>query len=307
MEFALTDDQRMMQESVGRTLERVSSLDAVRRGDSAFEALKALAVPGIMIPEEHDGQGLHLLEAALVAEQLGRHVARMPFLGSAVMAPLALRGTSWLEKLARGEIAAGVAISEHAAGARDGAGVALRNGKLEGSTLFVLDFEADVYVVAERNGALYLVSAAAKGLTRTLLPTIDATRSIGKLEFDRVEAEPLNAPPGTLARMIDAGRIVLAADTLGAAERMLEKAVAYSKERKQFDRVIASFQAVKHLCAELAAEIEPARALVWYAAYAFEALPEESRRLAAHAKAHLSEIGPFVARTATEVHGGIGF
>jgi alkylation response protein AidB-like acyl-CoA dehydrogenase len=107
--------------------------------------------------------------------------------------------------------------------------------------------------------------------------------------------------------MIDAGRIVLAADTLGTGERMLEKAVAYAKERRQFGRVIASFQAVKHMCAEMAAELEPCRALIWYAAYGFDATPEQSRRLAAHAKAHLSEVGPFVARTATEVHGGMGF
>ncbi len=109
-----------------------------------------------------------------------------------------------------------------------------------------------------------------------------------------------------LGRVRDAGWVLLAADTLGAAERMLEKAVAYAKEREQFGRVIGSFQAVKHLCAEMAAELEPARALVWYAGHAFDAMPDESSLAAAHAKAHLSEIGRFVARTATEVHGGIG-
>ena len=88
---------------------------------------------------------------------------------------------------------------------------------------------------------------------------------------------------------------------------MLERAVAYAKERQQFGRVIGSFQAVKHLCAEMAAELEPARSLVWYAAYAFDHAPEDASVAAAHAKAHLSEIGRFVARTATEVHGGIGF
>jgi alkylation response protein AidB-like acyl-CoA dehydrogenase len=88
---------------------------------------------------------------------------------------------------------------------------------------------------------------------------------------------------------------------------MVEQAVAYAQQRKQFDRVIGSFQAVKHLCAEMVAELEPARSLVWYAAHAFDAVPEEASLMAAHAKAHLSEIGPFVVRTATEVHGGIGF
>jgi alkylation response protein AidB-like acyl-CoA dehydrogenase len=87
---------------------------------------------------------------------------------------------------------------------------------------------------------------------------------------------------------------------------MIDKAVAYAKERRQFGRLIGSFQAVKHLCAEMAAELEPCRALVWYAAYAADAVPAEASLTAAHAKAHLSEVSRFVARTATEVHGGMG-
>ena len=88
---------------------------------------------------------------------------------------------------------------------------------------------------------------------------------------------------------------------------MLEKAVAYSKDREQFNRPIASFQAVKHMCAEMAARLEPCRALVWYAAYAQDNVPEEAGLMARLAKAHVSEVGKFVARTATEVHGGMGF
>ena len=122
--------------------------------------------------------------------------------------------------------------------------------------------------------------------------------------------EWIGEPGGASAacgRMLDAARVALAADTLGASERALELAVAYALQRKQFERVIGSFQAVKHLCAEMVAELEPARSLVWYAAHAFDAAPEEASRMALHAKAHLSEIGPFIVRTATEVHGGIGF
>jgi alkylation response protein AidB-like acyl-CoA dehydrogenase len=303
MEFGLSDDQKMMQESVDRTLARLMPLDAVRRGASAFDALLELGVPGILIPEEDGGLGLTLLDAALVAEMLGRHVARTPFVGSAVMAPVALAGTPWLKKLASGAVKAGVAVSEHAAGARDGAGITAKNRKLTGTSLFAIDADtADIFVVADKFGDLYLVGA--KDVAITALTTIDATRSVARIELDNVAGEKLS---GSLERMIDAGRIILAADTLGAGTRMLEKAVAYAKERRQFGRVIASFQAVKHLCAEMAAELEPCRALVWYAAYGFDAMPDQSRRLAAHAKAHLSEVGPFVARTATEVHGGMGF
>ena len=115
------------------------------------------------------------------------------------------------------------------------------------------------------------------------------------------------ASPGLISDLIDAGRVMYAADTLGAAQEMLDRSVAYAAERKQFGRPIGSFQAVKHMCAEMAAALEPCRALVWYAGYALDALPAEASLTACHAKAHLSEVGTMVARTATEVHGGMGF
>ena len=102
-------------------------------------------------------------------------------------------------------------------------------------------------------------------------------------------------------------RVMLAADTLGAAQNMLNQAVSYAGQREQFNRPIATFQAVKHMCAEMAAELEPCRAFVWYAAHALNTLPAEARLTACHLKAHLAEVGQFVARTATEVHGGMGF
>ena len=324
MEFALTADQKMMLESVNRTLERVCPLERVRKSAGheplaadVLRALCELGVSGILIPEEYSGLGLTLLDAALAAEALGRHVAPVPFVASSVMVPIALIGAGsdaqkkkYLPRLASGELIAGVAISEQAAGAREKAGITAKGGKLSGKAMFVLDFAgADSFIVADKFAGLHLVDAKVKGLEKTTLTTIDATRNIGELNFDGVEAEPLTSgnAPATLERMIDAGRIMLAADTLGAGGHMIEKAVAYAKERKQFDRVIGSFQAVKHLCAEMIAELEPCRALIWYAAYAFDEFPDQSRRMAAHAKAHTSEVGTFVARTATEVHGGMGF
>ena len=103
------------------------------------------------------------------------------------------------------------------------------------------------------------------------------------------------------------GRVMLAADTLGAAQNMLDQAVEYAKQREQFNRPIGSFQAVKHMCAEMAASLEPCRAMVWFAAHALADLPDESRLTACHTKAHLAEVGKFVAKTSTEVHGGMGF
>lgn len=325
MEFGLSEDQRLLQESIGRTLEKVSPLERVRKaadehaayaGD-VWQALAGLGVAGMLIAEEHGGMGMGLLDAALASEMLGRHVAPAPFVATAIMAPLALAGAgskaqqaAWLPKLASGIAIAGVAVSERAAGAREGAGVAASGGRLTGTALFALDAAgADIFIVADKTGGLHLVKGDAKGLTRVALTSIDLTRPLGELRFDNVEAEPLNAGDAgaALKRMIDAGRVMLAADTLGAGWAMIEKAVAYAGERKQFGRVIGSFQAVKHMCAEMAAELEPCRSLVWYAAHAFDTMPDEASLMAAHAKALTSETGRFVARTATEVHGGMGF
>ena len=323
MEFALSEEQRLLQASVGRYLEEQSPLDRVRQateGDETvtgdlWRGLAELGVPGLLIPEALGGMGLGFLDAALVYEMMGRHVAPAPFVGACVMAPVALmlagseaQQQNWLPKMAAGELVAGVGITE-TIGARDEAGVEVRDGRLTGTALFVVDGgAADLFIVAARDGGLYLVAGEAPGLSRRTLTTIDVTRSFCELVFDAVEAEALaGSNEHVLARMLDAGRVMLAADTLGAGQMMLEKAVSYAQERKQFGRIIGSFQAVKHMCAEMAAQLEPCRSLVWYAAYALDAVPDEARLMACHAKGHVSEVGRFVARTATEVHGGMGF
>jgi len=322
MDFALTADQKLMQESLVRTLADASPLERVRRfagelsdgGGDVWRALADFGLPGMVIPEEHGGLGLGLLDAALASEALGAAVAPVPFMG-AVLGPIALlRGGSaaqqaeWLPKLASGELTAAVAISEAVAGARDGAGVTAANGRLNGKALFVPGgVAAGLLVVADTQGELYLTPGEAVDPSgKTLMPGIDETRRLAEIVFHDTPAERLCGGPALLAALRDAGWVLIAADSLGAAGAMIDKAVAYAKERRQFDRVIGSFQAVKHLCAEMAAELEPCRSLVWYAAYAFEAVPAEASLTAAHAKALTSEVGRFVARTATEVHGGMG-
>jgi len=319
MDFSITPDQRLMQESLIRTLEAAVPLDRVRRfaadrddsGADVWAALADFGLPGVVIPEEHGGLGLGLLDAALAAEALGRAVAPAPFLGAVAASVALTRGGSaeqqarWLPRIAAGEVVVGLAIAEAVAGARDGMGVVASGGKLTGGSLFVTDaMTADLFLVADTVGGLHLVGGDAPGLDRSVVTSIDLTRRLGELRFDAVPGEPLAAH--TLDAVRDAAWTLLAADTLGAAQVMIEKAVAYAKERRQFGRVIGSFQAVKHLCAEMAAELEPCRSLVWYAAYAFDEAPAEAGLTAAHAKAHLSEVGRFIARTATEVHGGMG-
>ncbi len=323
MEFALSEEQRLLQDSVRRFLEQNSPLDKVRLAAgnthtvqrSLWAGASELGIPGMLIPEDFGGMGLGFLDAAIVYEMFGRYVAPLPFLGTAVMAPLALmlagseaQQEKWLPKIAAGEIIAGVAVTE-SIGVREDAGVKAGKGTLTGKALFVIDWaEADLYIVADSDHGLHLVLPGAKGLSRRALDTIDKTRSVGELVFDQVSAEPLpRSSADAVARVIDAGRVMLASDTLGAGQMMIEKALAYAGERKQFGRVIGSFQAVKHLCAEMAAALEPSRSLVWYAAHALDEVPGDARLMACHAKSHLSEVGRFVARTATEVHGGMGF
>lgn len=323
MEFGLSQEQEMLEQSVGRYLAENGSLERTRafadgnesRAEDVWRGLCELGAPGLLISEDHGGVGLGLLDAALVAKQLGYHVTPAPFVATAIMAPLAIRlaGSDaqrgeWLPKLADGSVVAGAAVTE-TVGARENAGVRAENGKLSGKALFVLDFEADMYVVADDSRRLYLVDGNADGLSRRLLTTIDKTRRVGEIVFEGVPGELLPGSEDGEAcwKVVDAGRIALAADSLGAAQHMLFKAVAYSMEREQFGRQIGSFQAVKHMCAEMAASLEPCRSMLWYAAHAFEAMPDEARLLACHTKAHVSEVATFVAKTATEVHGGIGF
>jgi alkylation response protein AidB-like acyl-CoA dehydrogenase len=250
-----------------------------------------------------------------VAESLGGAVAPVPYVASAVMAPIALLAAGsdkqkekWLPQIALGKTLFGVGVTEQISNREDSGVVVTENG-LQGSAMFVLDgMSADMFIIADSDSNFHLIDGQASGVSRQRLKTIDRTRSTAEVTFDGVAAEIL---PGSnqqaLLKTIDAGRLILAADSLGAAQSMLDKSVAYAKERRQFNRVIGSFQAVKHMCSEMAAELEPCRSLLWYAAHTAVEIPDEARMMACHAKAHLSEVGQFVARTATEVHGGMGF
>lgn len=330
MDFGLADEQRLLDDSVRRFLAERLPIARVRElrdaGESfdrdAWKELAALGVVGCLVPEELGGAGLSVLDAAVIATALGYGASPLPFLGPCVMAPLLLRALgsraqqqSWLPGLAAGEARVAVAAAERVERRQD-AGVRRQAGRLAGVALFVVDgVGADAFLVPEGDD-LWLVPAGAPGLAVLPLATLDATRVLAELRFSGVEPAERVGPAGgaapALERAIDVARVLVAADLLGCCERALERAVAYAMERRQFERPIASFQAVKHLCAEMAAAIEPARALVWYAAHAFDAtgstsLAEEPPVLAALAKSHLAEVATFVVRTATEVHGGIGF
>lgn len=317
MEFGLSSEQTLLADTVTRFLSEQLPLDEVRKivagqtsEQSAWSGLTDLGLTGIMISEANGGLGLGSLDAIVVAEALGYHVTPSPFISTSVIAPVAIQTAgkheALLANVASGETRIGIAFSE-GMGARNDAGIKETGGKLTGKSLFVLDADADFYLVADANKQLFVVDATDPGLGRQPLTTIDPTRTVCELIYKDVTAQLLSTDAEVFETALNAGLVAMAADTLGAAQCALDQAVIYAGQREQFNRVIASFQAVKHMCAEMVAQLEPSRAMVWYAAHALDHVPEEATMVASHTKAHLSEVGQFVTRTATEVHGGMGF
>jgi alkylation response protein AidB-like acyl-CoA dehydrogenase len=298
---------------------------------------------GVLVPEAQGGAGLGMLDAAVVLHELGRAVAPGPYLASSIAAVVALReGGSraqqgeWLPRLAAGDAIATLALLESAEARLDGAALRDRAARRAGG--FLLDgtkgfveygAQADLVLAAFRTArpktkggdfdgvSLFLVPGAARGLKKEGLVSVDETRRSAELRFRGVALPKAAHLAGegarsadsarALRRALDANAIGLAAESLGGAERALERAVEYVKVREQFGRAVGSFQAVQHMAADAAAKIEPARALVWYAAWAFDARPKEAPLAASMAKAACCDVYRFVARTAVEMHGGIGF
>ena len=324
MYFGLSEEQKSLEENINRFLEDNASLDvikAVANGESekaqqVHQGIIDLGLSGLVVPEEYGGLELNMLFATVVASALGSGTAPVPYAGSYVMAPIAInlggdeqQKSNWLPKIAGGECVIGVGLSEYV-GAREDSGIEFSNGKLSGRCLFLIDGkDADAYLLADKSGQLFLVDSSSSGITVTELTTVDKTRTSIELVLDKVDAEilPNSSNKEVIEKVLDAGRLMLAADTVGAAQVMLDKSVAYSLERKQFGRLIGSFQAVKHMCAEMAAELEPCHSMIWHAAHCQDNVPEEARLMACQTKAHVSEVGKQISKTATEVHGGMGF
>ena len=325
MYFGLSEEQKSLEENINRFLADNAPLDTIKavangeesKAKSVHQGILDLGLSGLVIPEEYGGLELNMLFATVVAAALGSGTAPVPYTGSYVMAPLAInlagsdgQKNQWLPKIAGGECVIGVGLSEYV-GAREDAGIEFSNGKLSGRSLFLIDGKnADAYLLANKSGELFLVEASSPGIETIELTTVDKTRSYSEVIFKNASIDVLENSITDIEptkKSIDAGRIILAADSLRASEALIRKAVAYSKERKQFGRAIGSFQAVKHMCAEMASDLEPCYSLVWHAAHCFDNIPDESRLMACHAKSHVSEVSKVISKKATEVHGGMGF
>ena len=322
MDFGLSDDQKLLDETVRAYLADQVPITRIREiraegcpnNRSLWKGLAEIGMTGILIPEASGGSELSLLDAALVSQALGHAVTPSAFLASAVLVPIALTGihseevSTWRSGIATGDLVIGAAITE-AFSVREEAGVTLNGDRLNGKAMMALDAcDADLVMILIDDDRIAVIRGDAPGLTTTRLTTTDATRCTSELVLENVSPEAVfDSRRDSITRMFEAGRIVLAADTLGAAESMIQQAVSYALDRKQFDRLIGSFQSVKHMCAEMIADLEPTRSLIWYAAHSFDALPEETPLMACLALSHMSEIGREIASVATQVHGGIGW
>lgn len=330
MDFTISEERQMLREGARRFLEESSPSERVREVAESHDgydrelwsSMAAQGWQGMHIPEQWGGAGFTFEETAILMHEMGRALAPVPYLSSSVLAVAALLagGTDeqkkeWLGGIAAGEVIATIAVAEPGGGwdAASVNTVATPNGSgfiLDGAKSYVTAGQvADLVLVAARRGdevGFYL--AQGQDLAAEKLVTLDTTRTQATLTLDSVPAEQLGdggwAP---VEHMYDMGRVALACEQVGGAERVLEMAVAYAQERMQFGRAIGSFQAIKHMCADMLMDLESARSAAAYAAWAVENAPGDVGVAALLAKSYCSEGFFRSAANNIQIHGGIGF
>ncbi|MBE9374610.1 acyl-CoA/acyl-ACP dehydrogenase [Saccharopolyspora sp. HNM0983] len=329
MLFEFTEEQRALRSAVRELLadhadeQRVRSTAAGELGhDPQLWKLLAeqLGVTGLAVPERSGGAGAGPVELAVVQEEFGRALFCGPYLGSSVLAATLLDAlgdeTGHLTEIAAGHRIAAVALAEDTAGwdvPRLGATATEDGGtwRVSGAKRFVLDAAcADVLLVVTRGPRVFAVDPADRGVTVQPLQVFDPTRRQADVRFDRATAQPVGDPDRSAAaldRALRTAEVMLAAEQAGGARAALDMAVDYARTRFQFGRAIGSFQAVKHLCADLLVEVESAHSAAFAAAWA---LAEDAPQIDEHtalAQAFCSEAFEKAAADNIQIHGGIGF
>ena len=341
MRFSFSEEQEELRRVVRRFLETTSPLSETRRLMDTAEGYEPavwkqlsqeLALPGVQIPEAYGGQGFGFVELGVVLEEMGRALYCGPYFGSVALGANAILNAgdeaqkqALLPAIAAGESIAALAFAEPN-GRWDAEGVALEARQaaggftLHGEKSFVLDgCTADLLIVVARapgtrgrDGlSFFSLRANADGVERRPLATIDPTRKLAAISFDGARAELLGAAgagAAPLANTLEQAAAALASEIAGGAQRLLEMTVDYAKARVQFGRPIASFQAIKHKCADMLLALELARSSAYYAAEAAaEANDKELAMAAPLAKAQGSDAYLAIAAEAIQIHGGLGF
>lgn len=307
-------EKRATESEVRRVMDSVDDYDPAPWRTGAIE----LGLNGLVVPEEHGGAGAGMAELGVVFEELGRSLLPSPFFATVALAESVLLETGdvaaqerYLPGLAAGETTATVAWGGpdvHNSSVRaEGAAASWR---LTGRADHVISGAVAglILVVAQTpDGAGLFAVTDDAGLVRTPLVTMDSTRPLAHLDFEHAVAERVEITSDALQRALDRSILLLAAEQLGGAQRALEMAVEYARTRVQFGRAIGSFQALKHLCADLLVDVESARSVVWHGLWVCDNEPDELATAAMLAGALCSEAYLRVAAANIQIHGGIGF
>ena len=319
MRFHPSEEQLAIQDALRGTLadtlpaERLRALvdNPTDLDRPSWDALMALGLGGLALPEDAGGSGLGLVDLAMAVEVLGDGAAAGPIVQH-LLTGLAV-GQSGSEAAARylPGLSAGSTVATMAWGGNwlpESWTLTVENGTVSGSVRFVPGaLEATLFLVGTVGGGLALVEAGSE-VTAVPMSSADRSRRVSTVTFDQAPATELFARGDAgIGRLFDAALVLTAADALGGAQRCLDMSVAYAKEREQFGQPIGRFQALKHQLATMALEVEPARALLWYAAYALDSGLPDARRAAALAKSHIADRFVSVTRAAIAAHGGMGY
>jgi alkylation response protein AidB-like acyl-CoA dehydrogenase len=342
MDIGFSEEQELLRDTARKFLDAACTTKFVRERMATPEAMtpgfwSQLAEQGwlgINFAEEDGGSGLGLTDLVVLMEEMGRAVMPGPYLATALLGGAAIREAGsaaqrreYLPRIAAGELKATLASTEPNA-RWDASGITMnaqpmRGGfTLSGSKLFVPDAHlADIVVVAARTRdgstmedgvSLFLVPKDAVGLSVALMSSIDETRKLCEMRFANV-AVPQTALLGelhegwaALARVYDGAAVALAAEICGGAQRVLEMTVEYAKLREAFGKPIGSYQGVKHKCADMLVEVENAKSLTYYAAWAVDEKQPDAALAVSMAKAYASDASRKVSNAGIQLHGGIG-
>jgi acyl-CoA dehydrogenase len=340
MNFEFSDEQKQMGAEARRFLAAKSPTTVVRavlEGSEPYDkalwaGLAEMGFLGVVIPEEHGGLGLGYLELCVLAEEMGRALAPVPFSSSVFLATefLLAAGSDaqkarWLPKLASGQAIGTLAHAERAGVVTPKAiHLSVADGRLTGAKTAVPDGEIANFAVVSARAApgsdaravgLYLVDLHQGAVTRTPLQTIDPSRGHARLDFAGAEAEPLSRAEGgpngegwsILERVLDRAAVLTAFEQIGGADRALEMARDYALERMAFGRPIGSFQAIKHMLADMYVSATLARSNGYYGAWALSTGASELGEAAASARVAATQAFQHCAKNNIQVHGGMGF
>ena len=337
MDFGFNEDQQLLRSAARDYLRaetppsyaRAMMDDPIGTTEKVWRSLADLGWLGLTIPETLGGSGLGFLDLALLMEEAGGVVLPGPLMSTTALATPAIlaHGTDvqrqrLLPAIAAGRLRGTLAFAEAPGiwSTRAIAATADQNSGgyvLRGTKLFVPDARSsDVVLVVTTIGdrfGLFLVPRDAAKLRISPMHVIDETRKLDVVELDGVEvadADLLGGAPladVALDRLVDVARVLLSAEMCGAADAALTLAVEYTKIRRQFDRPIATFQAIQHKLADMKVLLENARSLVYYSAWALDTRSDDERLSAAMTKAYASDACVKVVADSIQVHGGIGF